>query len=73
MSTVLNVFVSYKHEVTSQLFSSPLGFSDEYLILAFKLYSCAFKDGEVAAEVLEVTLDEVNLTQVMCLEGESFE
>lgn len=50
--------MAHKHEVTSLLFSSPLDFSDKYLILAFKLCSCAFKDGEVAAEVLEVTLDE---------------
>lgn len=60
------------HEVRYLLFSSPLDFSVEYLIFAYKLDTCAFKDGEVAAKIIEVTLDGISLTQVVCIEREFF-
>lgn len=58
--------------VRSLQFSGPLDFSVEYLIFAFKLDPCAFKDGEAAAKTIEMTLDEMNLTQVLHVEGEFF-
>jgi len=60
------------HKARSLQLSSPLDFSVEYLIFAFKLDLYAFKDGEVAAKVIEMTLDEMNLTQVVYVEGEFF-
>lgn len=60
------------HEVKYLLFSSPLDFGVEYLIFAYKLDPCAFKDGEVVAKIIEVTLDGISLTQLACVEREFF-
>lgn len=49
---------------------SSADFTVEYFIFAAKPDPCAFKSGEVAAQAIEMTLNEMNLTQAVCVQGE---